>query len=79
MSLSVSDLTIEQLKKFLQEVETKSRYVVVTHLDISHRDYKAKDKLDASLEVSTYAHPKKPDAAGSDAGSATGSADKKGG
>lgn len=72
VSLNVSDLTIGQLQKFLQEVETKSRYVAVTRLDVTRRDYKGKDKLDAALEVSTYAkeQPKKPEAGGSDAGSA---------
>ena len=72
VSLTVSDLTIDQLHKFLQAVETKSKYVAVTRLEITRRDYKGKDKLDASLEVSTYAkeQPKKPEGAGSDAGSA---------
>lgn len=55
VSLSVSDVTVDQLEKFLQSVETKSKYVAVTRLDITHRDYKNKDKLDATLEVSTYA------------------------
>jgi type II secretory pathway component PulM len=74
VTLSVSDLTVDQLKKFLQEVETKSKYVAVTRLEISRRDYKGKDKLEASLEVSTYAKEpaKKP------AGDA-GSAEKQGG
>jgi type II secretory pathway component PulM len=77
VTLSVSDLTLDQLEKFLQAVETKSKYVAVTRLEIQRRDYKGKDKLDASLEVSTYSKeaPKKPEGAGSDAGSA----DKKGG
>jgi len=75
VSLNVSDLTLEQLKKFLQEVESKSKYVAVTHLDITRRDYKGKDKLDASLEVSTYSkeQPKKTEGSGADAGSAKGS------
>lgn len=71
VSLSVSDLTLDQLKKFLQEIETKSRYVVVTSLKVSRRDYKGKDKLEASLEVSTYSRPRAPDAAGGEAGSGT--------
>jgi type II secretory pathway component PulM len=73
VSLNVSDLTLEQLKKFLQEVESKSKYVAVTHLDITRREYKGKDKLDASLEVSTYSReqPKKTEG-GADAGSAKG-------
>jgi hypothetical protein len=72
VTLTVSDLTLDQLEKFLQAVETKSKYVAVTHLEITRRDYKGKDKLDASLEVSTYAKEaaKKPEGAGSDAGSA---------
>jgi len=76
VSLSVNDLTLDQLKKFLQEVETKSKYVAVTRIELTHKDYKTKDKLDASLEVSTYAKDqvKKADGAGSDAGSG----DKKG-
>jgi type II secretory pathway component PulM len=75
VTLSVSDLTIDQLKKFLQEVETKSKYVAVTRLEISRRDYKGKDKLEASLEVSTYAREqaKKP------AGDTAGSSEKQGG
>lgn len=73
VSLSISDLTIEQLKKFLQEVETKSKYVAITRMDITRRDYKGKDKLDVQLEVSTYAREpaKKPEA-----GSGSGSAEK---
>jgi len=74
VSLNVTDLTLEQLKRFLQEVEGKSKYVAVTHLDITRKDYKGKDKLDASLEVSTYAkekdQSKKPEGGGSEAGSA---------
>ncbi|HEX7840434.1 MAG TPA: type II secretion system protein GspM [Kofleriaceae bacterium] len=73
VSLNVNDLTLDQLKKFLQEVETKSKYVAVTRMDITRRDYKGKDKLDVALEVSTYAREpaKKPDA-----GAGSGSAEK---
>jgi len=72
VTLTVSDVTLDQLKKFLQEIETKSKYVAITHLEITRREYKGKDKLDASLEVSTYAKEaaKKPEGAGSDTGSA---------
>jgi len=75
VSLSVNDLTLEQLKKFLQEVESKSKYVAVTRMEITRRDYKGKDKLDAQLEVSTYAKEaaKKPEA-----GPGSGSAEKGG-
>ncbi len=70
VSFNASDLTVDQLKTFLQEIETKSRYVVVTHLEVSRPSYKAKEKLDAIFEVSTYARVKPADAAGSAAGSA---------
>ncbi len=77
VTLTAPDLTLDQLEKFLQAVETKSKYVAVTRLEIQRREYKGKDKLDASLEVSTYSKEaaKKPEGGGSDAGSA----DKKGG
>ena len=73
VSLNASDLTVEQLKKFLQEIETKSKYVAITRMDISRKEYKGKDKLDVAMEVSTYAkeQAKKPDA-GSGAGSEKG-------
>ena len=35
------------------EVETGSKVVAVTHLDL-RRDFRDKDKLDVNLEVSTY-------------------------
>lgn len=75
VSCQISDLTIDQFKKFLQEVETGSKVVIVTRLDI-RRDFKAKDKLDATLEVSTYS--KEPPPKGEGGGSA-GSSEKKGG
>jgi type II secretory pathway component PulM len=55
VSFAANDVNVEQLKKFLQEIETKSKYVAITRLDITRREFKGKDKLDASLEVSTYA------------------------
>ena len=79
VSCQVSDLTIDQFKKFLQEVETASKVVVVTRLDL-RRDFKAKEKLDATLEVSTYSKEPPPKGEGSGAGSGSaGSSDKKGG
>lgn len=72
VSLAVSDLTLDQLQKFLQAIETKSKYVAVTRLEITRKDYKGKDKLDANLEVSTYSKdaPKQPEGSGSGSGSA---------
>lgn len=73
VSLNANDLTIDQLKKFLQEIETKSKYVAITRMDISRKEYKGKDKLDVAMEVSTYAKEaaRKP-GAGSGAGSEKG-------
>ena len=75
-SVSLDDLTIDQLKTFLMEVEMGSKVVAVTHIDL-RRDFRDKTKLDVNLEVSTYS--KEPPAkteggSGSDNGSA-----KKGG
>jgi hypothetical protein len=72
VSLAANDVNVEQLKKFLQEIETRSKYVAITRLDITRREFKGKDKLDASLEVSTYAKeaPKKTEPAPGSAGSA---------
>ncbi len=81
VSCQLSDINIDQLKKFLQETETGSKVVIVTHLDVHRREFKGKDKLDASLEVSTYSKekPAKSEGSGS-AGSATSpsGSDKKG-
>lgn len=66
VACQVSDLTIDQLRKFLQEIETGSKVVIVTKLDV-RRDFKDKDKLDATLEVSTYSkEPPKAEAKDSD-------------
>ena len=84
VSCQLEDVTIEQLKSFLQEVETDSKVVMVTHLEI-RRDFKSKEKLAATLEVSTYS--KEPTAkdkaegagsAGSGGGSAAAGSAKKG-
>ncbi len=73
VSCQVSDLTIDQLTKFLHEIETQSKVVAVTRLEL-RRDFKDKAKLDATLEVSTYS--KEPPAKGA-AGTGSGSAETK--
>lgn len=57
VSLSLDDLELDKLKAFLQEVETASKVVAVTNLDIK-RDFKDKALVDAKLEVSTYSKEK---------------------
>jgi len=77
-SLTLDKLSIQELKDFLYAVETDSKAVAVTHLEI-RRDFRDKDKISATIEVSNYTKeaPAKGDGAGSASGSA-GSADKKG-
>jgi hypothetical protein len=53
VSCTLDDLTIDQLKTFLMEVEMGSKVVAVTHIDM-RRDFRDKTKLDINLEVSTY-------------------------
>jgi len=65
---SLDDLTIDQLKIFLSEIETGSKVVAVTHIDL-RRDFRDCTKLDVQLEVSTYSKEPPPKAA-ADAGSA---------
>jgi len=69
-TLTLDNMTMDQLKDFLQEVETASKTVAITHLDL-RRDFREKDKIDVNLEVSTYSK-EKPANAGSAAGSDTG-------
>lgn len=76
VSISLDDLELEKVKAFLQEVETASKVVVVTNLDIK-RDFKDKTLVDTKLEVSTYS--KEKPAGGTDAEAAEGSAEQKGG
>jgi type II secretory pathway component PulM len=70
VSLNVNDVTLDQLKKFLQEVETKSKYVAVTRMEITRREYKGKDKVEVALEISTYAKEAKKPEPGAGSGSA---------
>jgi hypothetical protein len=74
-SLTLDKLTIGQLKDFMVAVETDSKAVAITHLEL-RRDFREKDKLSATIEVSNYSK-EPPAAAGAGSGSA-GSSDKKG-
>ena len=69
VKFKVDDLDLDQLKSFLQELETTSKVVFVTDLDIA-RDFKDPKKVDADLEVTTYAKAKDSGTAGSASGSA---------
>lgn len=75
VSVTLEDLSIDQLKTFLSTVETNSKVVMVTHIDL-RRDFRDKAKLDVNLEVSTYS--KEPPAKGDGSGGGAGSAAVKG-
>jgi Type II secretion system (T2SS), protein M len=78
-SLSLDKLSIEELKDFLMEIETGSKQVAITHLDL-RRDFRDKDKLTVNLEVSTYSKepPKSAEGSGASEGSSGSSEDRKG-
>lgn len=74
VAISLEDLEIDKLKAFLQDVETTSKVVAVTNLEVK-RDRSNEQLLDAKLEVSTYSlEPKGDNEESGNAGSA-----KKGG
>ena len=72
-TLSLEKITIDQLKDFMYAVESDSKVVAITHLDI-HHDFRDKDKLSVNVEVSTYSKEKTAENAGS---AAAGSAEPK--
>ena len=76
--IELRDLTIQQLKDFLEQIETGNKLVQVTALTIN-RNFRDKEKLDAKLEVSTYAKIPEQAPAGSGTGSGSGSASASGG
>jgi hypothetical protein len=75
-TMALDKISMEQLKDFLMAVENDSKVVAVTHLDV-RRDFRDKEKLDVSLEVSTYS--KEPPAKGEGGGAAGSGEAKKGG
>ena len=56
--VALDDVTTDQLKSFLQDVEQGEKVVAVTHLDVK-RDWRDRKKLDATLEISTYSNVEK--------------------
>jgi type II secretory pathway component PulM len=76
MQIELRDLTIEQVKDYLEQIETGNRLVQVTALTLN-RNFRDKEKLDAKLEISTYA--KIPDQSASGSGSGSGSGTGTGG
>ena len=68
VSASLDKLTIDQLRTFLQSLESDSKVVAVTHLEL-RKDFREKDKLQVNIEVSTYSKEPPPKGEGSAAGS----------
>jgi hypothetical protein len=75
-SVDIRDLSLVQVKDFLQALETDSRVVVTTSLRLT-RNFRDQEKMDLSAEISTYAKGAEP-AAGSGSGSGSGSGTGKG-
>jgi type II secretory pathway component PulM len=63
VSAKLDDLSIEQLKTFLTEVESGSKVVAITDLDLS-RDFRNREMIDVTIEVSTYSKEPPPKAEG---------------
>lgn len=57
VSCSVDDISTDQMKAFLQEIET-DKLVAITHLDVK-RDRRDTKKLDIVLEISSYSNAEK--------------------
>ena len=74
-SLTLERVSIQELKDFLAAIETDSKVVAVTKLEM-HRDFRDKDKISATIEVSNYTKEAASKDAGSGAGSGSGSAKK---
>jgi hypothetical protein len=78
VSCALDDITTEQLKTFLQEIESDVyKVVAVTHIDIK-REWKDKKKIDVSFEISTYSNAEKTKKEGDGSGDAADAKDKKG-
>jgi type II secretory pathway component PulM len=72
--VDIRDLTLVQVKDFLQALEGESRVVMVTSLRLN-RNFRDGEKMDLSAEISTYSMMAENGAgSGSGSGSDTGSA-----
>jgi hypothetical protein len=78
--VEVRELSLAQIKDFLEAIESENKTVIVSSLQI-RRNFRDKEKLDLNLEVVTWSKPAAEgggDGKGSGSGTASGSA-KKGG
>jgi hypothetical protein len=75
VAVALDDVSTDQLRMFLQEIEQGEKVVAVTHLDVK-RDWRDKKKLDATLEISTYSNVEKAKTEGEGSGDKPESDDK---
>jgi type II secretion system (T2SS) protein M len=66
VSCAIDSISTDELKAFLQEVETTNKLVVTTHLEV-RRNFRDRKKIDATFEISTYSLEKPKAGAGSGA------------
>lgn len=67
IELQVTGLTIQQVKDFLEAIESDNKLVVTSHI-VLKRSFGDKEKLDLKLEVSTYSKEAAAAPAGGGAG-----------
>jgi Type II secretion system (T2SS), protein M len=72
VSTELRDLSIQQVKDYLEAIETGNKLVQVTSLTVN-RNFRDKEKLDIKLEISTYAKIAEQPAGSGSAGSGSGS------
>lgn len=69
MQIDLNDVTLSEARSFLEAVESDSRYVAVTALKAS-RKFGVKEKVNFTLEISTYAKTAPAPKPGADAAAA---------
>jgi hypothetical protein len=77
-NLEVRELSLTQIKDFLEAIESESKVVMVTSLQI-RRNFRDKEKLDLNIEVVTWSKVPETAAEGAEGGSGKASGDKAGG
>lgn len=77
-NLEVRELSLSQIKGFLEAIETESKVVMVSSLQI-RRNFRDKEKLDLNIEVVTWSKVADAAAAGAEGGTGKATGDKAGG
>jgi type II secretory pathway component PulM len=77
-TVEIRELSITQIKDFLEAIETESKIVVVSSLQI-RRNFRDKEKLDLNIEVTTWSKAASAEGEGDGKGSGSSSGTAKGG